>query len=608
MNLENSYTPAYTDLIEMLRYNAEITPDTTVFTYLIDGEDEEEPLTFKELDEQVRLIASRLQKTPGSGGRVLLLYPPGLDYIRGLFACFYAGSVAVPTYPPDISRLERTMPRFLSIVRDAQPAIALTTSPILMMAQSLLRNYEELDGIEWIATDDVIKQDSADLLDWRKPELGEDSLAFLQYTSGSTAEPRGVMLSHGNLLHNLDAICCAFEIQSGDRAVFWLPFYHDMGLIGGILAPVYCGAGCLLLSPLDFLQRPLRWLNAISRSKATISGGPNFAYDLAVRKVTPEQKKELDLSSWKIAFNGAEPVRADTLARFAETFRDCGFERDAFYPAYGLAEATVFVTGGERSEYPLVKAFDQENLKIGRVVPHKGEPDSGGISQDINYQKLVSAGTPRRDIQVHIVDPETAEILGNPTDANTHVGEIWVGGRSVAGGYWNRDRESDRVFYAKLREYPGQRFMRTGDLGFKYRGELFIAGRLKDLIILDGFNHYPQDIELTVERSHPALRPGCSAAFSIDVRDREQLVVVAEVAKPKYFAELENEGKVQLTYEMITRAIVNAVSQQHDLRVHDVVLLKPGSVPKTSSGKIQRHACKAGYLDNSLDRWLGTVD
>lgn len=594
----------FPDLIEMLRHHASKQGESTVFTYLLDGETQEESITFGELDKQVREIAARIQSKTKNQDRVLLLYPPGLEYIRGFFACLYAGVIAVPTYPPDVTRLERTMPRFLSIVNDSNPSLVLTTSPILMLAQTILSQYQELRGIEWVATDepaslDVDAEFSPEA--WNKPAINSDTLAFLQYTSGSTAVPRGVMLTHRNLLKNLDAICCAFEIREGEKAVFWLPFYHDMGLIGGILAPIFCGISNVLMSPLDFLQRPLRWLMAISKHRASISGGPNFAYDLCVRKVTPEQKSELDLSHWDLAFNGAEPVRSDTLERFADAFSVCGFKREAFYPAYGLAEATLFVTGGERLDFPSVLTLQSEALGSGEVHP---SVEASLAEQGNGWQTLVSCGKPRKDIEIAIVDPENWQALPIKIEGLTDVGEIWVGGASVAKGYWKRDDENQRVFNAQIVNKPGTRYMRTGDLGFLYNNDLYVAGRLKDLIIIDGLNHYPQDIELTIETSHPAIRPGCSAAFSVDVKNRESTVVVAEIARPKKLESIHELESIDLSETGIKNTIRAAIASQHDLRLHDVVLLMPGSIPKTSSGKIQRHASKALYLDGSLEVWV----
>jgi len=470
----------------------------------------------------------------------------------------------------------------------------------------LLGQYPDLQEITWLATDDITSagsdSDVSLLQAWKVPDVNADSLAFLQYTSGSTAAPKGVMLTHGNLLHNMRAICDAFGIiPEKDSAMFWLPFYHDMGLIGGVLAPIYCGAANTLMSPLDFLQRPIRWLQAISRYQATISGGPNFAFDLCVRKVRPEQKAELDLSSWRVVFNGAEPIRAGTFDRFADAFAECGFRKESFYPCYGLAEATVFVSGIERKQPPLVLHLDAGALSNGKLVPVLVQES---IDQDNSeVRTLVGCGWTRTNHDVVIVDPVELTPLKKDEGGTTAIGEIWVSGPSIAQGYWDLPEESERVFFATLDGEPGARYMRTGDLGFIYEGQLFIAGRLKDLIIIDGLNHYPQDIELTVETSHPALRPGCSAAFSTEVNNRERLVVVAEMTRANKLKSLQEDNDAAIDAGTVERAIRGAVARNHDLRIQNVVLLKPGTVPKTSSGKIQRHASKQGYLEGTLDVW-----
>jgi len=598
----------FPNLVKMLRSRAEQSPNRSGFNFLVDGEGEESFLTYSDLDHQARIIAAKLQSLGAYGERVLLLYAPGLEYITAFFACLYAGAVAVPTYPPDVTRLDRSLPRFLSIVTSSKAKFALTTSPIFQMAQFLLTQYPELHQIEWLLSDELVSTVSDKEIhtspDWQMPEINLKSLAFIQYTSGSTAVPKGVMLTHGNLLHNIKIIGEGFDIvEDEDIAVFWLPFYHDMGLIGGVIAPIYYGVKNTLISPLDFLQRPIRWLRAISKYRATISGGPNFAYDLCVRKYKPEYKDELDLSCWQLAFNGAEPIRAGTFDRFANTFSECGFQKKAFYPCYGLAEATVYVSGVNRSEFPLVESFDAAKLALGVVEPVISNV-AGSADLDLDTRTLVGCGREQSGHHVEIVDPDTLLPCAVDVQGTSTIGEIWVSGPSIAEGYWELPAESQRTFHAKLNNDPDTRYMRTGDLGFIRAGQLFIAGRLKDLIIIDGLNHYPQDIELTVESCHPAIRPGCSAAFSVEINDREQIVVVAELAKSGKMKELLDDSNVNLTPKSVQSAIRNSVTKNHDLRLHDVILLKPGTVPKTSSGKIQRHACKNGYLDGTLEEWV----
>ncbi|MBV9787774.1 MAG: amino acid adenylation domain-containing protein, partial [Chloroflexi bacterium] len=564
---------AHTTLIELLRSRAALQPNKHAYTFLLDGDLEEAHLTYGELDRRAQAIGALLQGHGATGERVLLLYPPGLDYIAAFFGCLYAGAVAVPAYPPNPARLERTLPRLQGIVGDARPTIALTTTPIMTVADLVAAQAPEFSAVKWYATDTIADDLAAE---WRDPAIDGGSLAFLQYTSGSTSTPKGVMLSHGNLLHNLSLIQQGFGTNEESRGVFWLPFYHDMGLIGGLLQPIYCGGTSMLLSPVNFLQRPLRWLQAISRFQATISGGPNFAYDLCVRKITPEQRAQLDLSSWQVAFNGAEPIRADTLNRFAEAFSECGFRREAFYPCYGLAEATLIVAGSMPEVAPVVAAFDASALEHRQAVERADETQA---------RILVSSGQPLQSVA--IVDPETTIEC-----APGQVGEIWVSSPSTAQGYWNQPAESERSFDARLAgDHDAGPFLRTGDLGFLHAGELFVTGRIKDLIIIRGRNHYPQDIELTVERSHPALRSGSGAAVAVEVDGEERLVIVQEVEREHRKADME----------AVASAIRQAVSQQHELFVYAVALLRHGSIPKTSSGKIQRHACRAGFLNGTLE-------
>ncbi|HEU4509394.1 MAG TPA: condensation domain-containing protein, partial [Pyrinomonadaceae bacterium] len=545
----------YKTLVELLRARAESQPDRNAYTFLLDGETDELSVTYRELDQRARAIAVHLQRAGAEGQPVLLLYPPGLEYIAAFFGCLYAGAVAVPVYPPT-SR--RSLPRLVSIVKDARPHAVLATSQII----SSLSN-SELKTLQSIATDDLHRTLQHE---WKDKDIAANSLAFIQYTSGSTSTPKGVVLTHDNLLHNQRMIQTAFEQSEQSIILGWLPLYHDMGLIGNVLQSMYCGAPCVLMSPLSFLQRPARWLEAISRYRATTSGGPNFAYDLCVRKVGPEQRAELDLSSWTVAFNGAEPIRQSTIERFVEAFGSCGFRREAFFPCYGLAEATLFVAGGLKSEPPVVAGA-----------------------------RLVGSGRSWLDQEIVIVDP--VSLCECPSGS---IGEIWVAGANVAQGYWRRPEESEATFKAYISDTGKGPFLRTGDLGFIEEGELFVSGRLKDLIIIRGRNYYPHDIELTVEQSHASLRPGGGAAFSVDVDGEERLVIAHEVDRKHD--------------EDVIGAIRQAVSEEHELQVYAIVLLKPGSLPKTSSGKIQRYACKARFLNDEfqpLATWTadtGTAD
>lgn len=560
-------------LVELLQWRACSQPEQCAYTFLVDGESEEVYLTYAELDRQAQIIAARLRAMVAPGERTLLLYPPGLEFIAAFFGCLYAGVIAVPAYPPHPARLHAMLPRLQAIAGHAQAAAVLTTAPVQFIAQPLLQQMPALAYLRWLTTD---RLGDGRALPWQAPAVDGETLAFVQYTSGSTAAPKGVMVSHGNLLHNLALIYRHFEHTPDSRGVIWLPPYHDMGLIGGVLQPLYGGFPVTLMSPSAFLMRPLRWLQALSNSAATTSGGPNFAYDLCVRKTTPEQRATLDLSHWEVAFCGAEPVHGDTLERFAAAFAQSGFRREAFYPCYGLAEATLFVTGGLKSAPPVV--VDGATLER--------RPAVAALDEDDGARALVGCGQAPLGQVVAIVDPESCT-----RRAGGEVGEIWVSGPSVAHGYLHQADETVRAFRAHLADTGEGPFLRTGDLGFFHEDELFVSGRLKDLIIIGGRNHHPEDIEHTVEGSHPALQPGACAAFSVDIGSEERLVIAAELKRSRRFEEI---GAVIL-------GIRQAVAERHDLRVHDVLMLKPAGLPKTSSGKVQRHACRAGFVTGTLN-------
>jgi acyl-CoA synthetase (AMP-forming)/AMP-acid ligase II/acyl carrier protein len=562
-----------TTVIDLLRHRASHQPEQTGYTFLVDGETQTASLTYQTLDLQARSIAAHLQSLKAQGERALLLYPSGLEFIAAFFGCLYAGVTAVPAYPP---QQNQTRHRLQSIVADAQATFALTTSALLADSQIQFADAPHLPDLHWITTDNL--QDSA-ALDWAMPSLGEGEIALLQYTSGSTGVPKGVMVSHENLLHNATLIQHYFEDGEDSIGVSWLPPYHDMGLIGGILQPLSIGRPMILMSPMAFLRKPVRWLQAISRYRATTSGGPNFAYELCVKKITPAECETLDLGSWQVAFNGAEPIRPQTLDAFAKKFQAYGFHRDAFYPCYGMAEATLMVTGGTRMKAPEICTVDPVALKDKQVIPVEPSFQSA--------RKVVGCGQARLEQKVVIVDPVSATRCGD-----AQVGEIWVSSLSVAQGYWNQPQETQRVFNAYLSDTGEGPFLRTGDLGFMQAEALFVTGRLKELIIIRGRNHYPQDIEWTVQSSHGALRAGGGAAFSIEVNGVERLVIVQEV---------ERSAVRQLPAEEIFAAIRRAVSEHHQLKIYAIALLKPGSIPKTSSGKTQRTECRARYLDEHLE-------
>ncbi|MBW4687497.1 MAG: thioester reductase domain-containing protein [Komarekiella atlantica HA4396-MV6] len=562
----------FSTLIDLLHYRSLDTHNQKNYTYLQDGETEAGSLNYQELELKARAIAAALQSLNATGERVLLLYPPGLEFIAGFFGCLYAGAIAIPAYPP---RPNQSLSRLQAIVADSQAKLALTTTPLLAYLQGRFAENPELAKIHLLATDNITSDLSAD---WQKPTVSGDHLAFLQYTSGSTGTPKGVMISHDNLLHNLAISHQAGEFTSDSHTVTWLPFGHNTGLLTGVIQPLYSDFPVTIMSPLDFLQKPWRWLMAITRYKATQSLAPNFAYDLACFQTTAEQRAMLDLSSWELAVSGAEPVRAETLDRFVATFEPYGFRREAFNPAYGMAENVVGISLGFKKQLPIVHNIEKAALEQNRVVVEVGESRS--------TQKIVSCGRTWLDQKILIVDPESL----TPCPAN-QVGEIWVSSPSVAQGYWQQPEATEKTFHAYLDTGVGP-FLRSGDLGFLLDGELFVTGRLKDLIIIRGRNHYPQDIELTVEKSHPALQPSCGAAFSVEAESEEQLVITQEIKE----TDLE-----KLDVDQVVKAIRQAVLQQHELQVYAVLLLNTGSIPKTSSNKIQRHACRVGFLDSSLD-------
>ncbi|WP_138505854.1 non-ribosomal peptide synthetase [Nostoc sp. PA-18-2419] len=569
INKFSQIPPQCTTIVDIVGDRSLKMPHTQAFTFLEDGETIELTLTYHELDRRSRAVGAQLQALGLSGERAILLYPPGLDYLIAFFGCLYAGVVAVPAYPP---RNQRNTPRIQAITIDAQASVALTTTAMLPTLQSILIPQTKQGNFRWLTTDNIAQglEDS-----WKQPAINADTLAFLQYTSGSTGTPKGVMLTHGNLVHNAAVTYQMMEHSPDSKFVSWLPVYHDMGLIGGILQPLYGGFGCILMSPAAFLQRPYRWLQAISRYKGTTSGGPDFAYQQCIQRITTQQRETLDLSSWSVAFNGAEPVRQETLEQFATTFAECGFRPEAFYPCYGMAEATLIVSGGSKTALAQVKTVEKSALSHNQIV-------EATTHQDI--QSFVSCGEAIPQQEIVIVNPELTRC------SSDEVGEIWVSGPCVGQGYWNRTEETEQTFHAYLKDTGEGPFLRTGDLGFLHNRELFITGRAKDLIIIRGRNIYPQDVELSAQRSHLSLRSGANAAFTVEVNNEERLVLVQE---------LEFRAKPNLAE--VARAIRQAITEEHEVQVYAVVLIKPGTIPKTSSGKIQRRATRTQFQNGELN-------
>jgi 8-amino-7-oxononanoate synthase/acyl carrier protein len=573
VNLENRfapYSPPNTNLVEQLRYWSVALPEKIAFRFLGRGDDEHGELSYSQLDTRARAIAAKLLSLGMAGQRALMLYPPGLDFVAAFFGCHYAGVIPVPANPP---RRNRNFDRIHSIAGDAQAEIVLGVQPVIARCASMIRS-PGLGRITYLPTEQISDELA---LDWVKPKIDPDQLGLIQYTSGSTGVPKGVMLTHRNINANCAMITHAFgTTHSSAKGVSWLPTYHDMGLIGGVLNPVFCGGEMTLMSPVTFLTRPLRWLQAISDYKAVISGGPNFAYRWCTMKIRPDECVDLDLSTWEVAFNGAEPVRADVLEEFSRKFEPYGFRHSSHYPCYGMAETALIVTGGDKNQPPVIRSFSKSMLAEYRVQPVESDHPEA--------HRLVGCGKVIPSEEVIIVHPEN-----RTRQAEDQIGEIWIHSPSSGLGYWNREEESTAVFHSRLADKDGKNYVRSGDLGFFRDGELFVTGRLKDMIIIRGVNRYPQDIEATVENCARRLRSGGAAAFAIDHWDREHLVVVCEVERQR--------GS---NWNPLLEKIRSAVIADHELPPDAIVLVRHNSVPKTSSGKVQRHACRQQYISGTL--------
>ena len=558
-------------LSEIVTLRAREQATRMAYVFLRDGERDEVRMTYGELARQARAIAARLRETCAPGDRALLLYPPGLEFIAAFFGCLYAGVVAVPAYPPDPTRLKITLERLQVIAADCGARAVLGTGPVIDRHAALAVAIPALRSATWIATDGELA--TADV-DFAPFAAGPSDTAFLQYTSGSTAAPKGVVVSHGNILHNEHVITTGMAFDTASFCVGWLPLYHDMGLIGNVLSPMYVGYPLALMSPMRFLQSPVRLLRAISRYRATVCGGPNFAYEHCIARITEAEKATLDLSSWRVAYNGSEPIRADTLTRFTEAFASCGFAAETIYPCYGLAEATLMVTGKTHGA-PFQRAvLDKAALEAHRVV----DADAGAAVT------LTSSGSAGPDVRIEIVDAETCRPVGAGG-----VGEIWVAGPSVAQGYFGQPEATARTFHARLAQDPSAGpFLRTGDLGFLRDGELYVTGRIKDVIVVRGRKLHPQDLERSAEVAHPALRVGGCAAFAIELDGEEAVGLVATIKGDN------------VDVEDVLRALRQALADGHQIQPAALVLTQPTGLPKTSSGKLQRQACRQAFLSGTL--------
>ncbi|OQR85331.1 fatty-acid-CoA ligase, partial [Achlya hypogyna] len=579
-------------IVDILKRRALDSPDKVVYTFLDDAGKESVNLTFADVDQAARKVAATLQHDAGvkKGDRVMLAYPPGLDFAVGFWGCLYAGAIGIPVYPPYPGTLAKDLPKFNRMVEDSGAKVILTNRTYYMATQlATAKSYFSgaatwPKGIQWFSTDAL----SSAMADRYEPvNCTFSDVAFFQYSSGSTSEPKAVVISHGNIHAQLKTWA---SIREEDTMVSWLPSYHDMGLVGFILVPVSTGARCVSMSPLAFIKDPSLWMRVASQYKGTHVCAPNFGYALAARKTTKAQVAAMDLRHLRQCICAAEPIRVESLNAFTETFSPAGFKPKTFNCGYGLAEVTLVVTGQDpyKLHEPTVLMLQKSALE-----QQKKAVDAPKNHKSTDTCTLVGCGIPMPTFRVVVVDPDTHVQL-----KDNCVGEIWIQGPSVAQGYWHREDYTKEQFQATLKEHRGSKskshhYLRSGDMGFLRNGQTFTTGRLKDLIIVRGRNVCPQDVEHTVELSDPEVRPGCVAAFSIETADQEEaLVVVAEMRS--------DLRKDQDKLRVIAGAIATAVLSEHQLRCAAIVLLRPRSIPKTTSGKIQRRGTKAKFEDGTL--------
>lgn len=568
--------PDFSTLVELLQHRAQEQPDDLAYQFLIDGKREGTAYTYGMLDRLARAIAAQLQQQQVKGERALLLYPQGVEVVAAFCGCLYAGVIAIPVPPPDAGRLKRTLPRLREIIKDSEATLVLSNARIIELIQESNLDFPEFETMRWIDTESV---DLALAKQWENPSVDKDVLAYLQYTSGSTSTPKGVMLSHYNLLHHSAYLQRACGYSAESVTVTWMPYFHDYGLVEGLIQPLYNGAPCYIMAPLAFVKRPLRWLEAIARYGATHSQAPNFAYDLCIRRIKPTQREGLDLNGWQSAGNAAEPINPRIMQEFYDAFKDVGFRWETFSPAYGLAEATLLVSATPVGRAPVILPLDANALEQGQV---RSLADA-----ESNVRQTVSCGPLVCETEVVIVDPERATRC-----QPNQIGEIWVADAGVAHGYWQRSDATQETFGAHLKPTGEGPYLRTGDLGFMKDDELYITGRIKDLIIIRGTNHYPQDIEWTVQQIDPVLRPDYGASFAVIEEGEERLIVVQEV---------ERQHQQSLAAEELITEIRQAISEAHELQVYAIALVKSGNVLKTSSGKIQRRGCRERFLSGQLE-------
>jgi len=570
----HSYTelPQFKDLVKMLQFRSSSQNSETACILLEDGFTEKEVRTFGEIDLRAKSVGASLQKLGKKGDPVLLLFPTGIDFIIGLFGCFYAGMIAIPAYPP---RKNKVNERFHSILNNSEAQIILTNDLLFKNINTYLESKSLDSQINVLNYNEIEPECSKD---WIDPEIDSDDLAILQYTSGSTGEPNGVMVSHANILYNCEFIYQSYDLSQKSTLVNWLPNFHDMGLIGCVIEPIYGGFKNVMIPPNVFLQNPQTWLNAISKYKGTTAGGPNFCFDFCLERIPEEKRKGIDLSSLTVFWTGAETIRKTSIEEFTNDFRDSQFRKHQFFPCYGLAEATLIVTGGKLDKEPVYLKLNRKAIEVNSI-----EPATQAHSETENY---VGCGFPWINTTVYIVDPKTHQKCNK-----NEIGEIWVSGPAVAQGYWNNPQLTNQVFNAHIKNSNEGPFLRTGDLGFVREDQLFVTGRLKELIIVNGKNYYPQDIENIMHHSHDALRINAGAAFSVEWENKERLVVINEI----------NRTFIQdLNADEVINSIRKAIFEEYDILPYSIILIKTGSLMKTTSGKIKRRASKEAFLDDKL--------
>ena len=573
--LKNNNAPAVkgcSTYVDVIKNWAQIKPDHVVFRFLQDGVTENESTTYNQLETNAMAIASSLQKVGKKGDRVLLLFQPGLSFIYSLYSCFYSGFTAVTAYPP---RRNKGLDRIEKIILDSGTEICLVSAQIYNDISKYFDDDSVLSTVKWIIYEDLVLDDTSL---FKNEKILPNDVALLQYTSGSTGNPKGVMITQLNLLYNSEYIRQSFGLGSDNVGVNWLPIFHDMGLIGGILQAAYIGAVNIGMPPMAFLKKPLNWLKAIEKYGGTTAGGPNFSYDYCVQKTTEEDRNSLDLSAMTVFFCGAEPIRKSTYESFVEKFSISKAKEEQLFSCYGMAETTLIATGGYQNEKPKYLRIDATALSNNKVKILD--------ATSIDGVDIVGSGHVWMETHIEIVNPITLE-----KSNDDEVGEIWISGPTVAAGYWNKPEETKRTFKASLSNYPGKEFLRTGDLGFFNDGELYITGRLKDLIIIRGVNHYPNDIEFTIQSNIAELKQNSGAAFSINENGVEVPVIVQE---------LERTAMRNTNFDGVIDKIRELVADEHELDLHAIVLIRPGSIPITSSGKIQRRQTKYNYLKSDL--------